>query len=336
MTRVIPTSPDNQVKSMLLFIFIQLVLNPMSKIIRIATRQSPLALWQAEHVRAQLLKKWPTLTIELVPMLTSGDKFLKDKLLAEGGKGLFVKELEEALLDKRADLAVHSTKDMPAALPEGLCLPVICKRDNPYDALVSTQYATIDDLPINAIIGTASLRRQSQLLAYRPDLHIKTLRGNIHTRLTKLDTEPFDAIILAAAGLERMNLQHFIKQILPDNMMLPSCGQGALSIECRADDPETQHFIAPLNDPMTALCVQTERMVNAQLGGNCHIPLAVFCTVTANQQIYLRARLLNSNGTIQISHAQTAPYEEATVLATQCTQAFLAKGAAALISTHYE
>ena len=308
----------------------------MSNIIRIATRQSPLALWQAEHVRGELLKEWPNFIIELVPMITSGDKFLKDKLLAAGGKGLFVKELEEALLDKRADLAVHSTKDMPAALPEGLSLPVICKRDNPYDALVSTRYATLAELPHHALVGTASLRRQSQLLAHRPDLHIKTLRGNIHTRLAKLETEPFDAIILAAAGLERMNLHQSIKEILPDSIMLPSCGQGALSIECRTDDLKIQQLIAPLNDPITALCVQTERMVNAQLGGNCHVPLAVFCTVTADQQLYLRARLLSGDGTVQIAHAQTASFEKATALATQCTQALLAKGAAALISAHYE
>jgi len=199
-----------------------------------------------------LLEKWPMHTIELLPMVTSGDKFLKDKLLAEGGKGLFVKELEEALLDKRAalldkraDLAVHSTKDMPAMLPEGLCLSAICKRDNPSDALISLNYYSIDALPPGAIIGTSSLRRQSQLLAYRPDFIIKTLRGNINTRLAKLGAGEYDAIILAAAGLERMGYEGLITQILSENIMLPTCGQGALCIESRTDDAEIAALMMP-------------------------------------------------------------------------------------------
>lgn len=305
----------------------------MQKTIRIATRQSPLALWQAQHIREQLIQLWPDLTIELLPMITSGDKFLKDKLLAAGGKGLFVKELEEALLDKRADLAVHSTKDMPSFLPPGLSLPVICKRDNPFDAMISTQYSSLQSLPTNAIIGTASLRRQSQLLAYRPDLQIKTLRGNIQTRLSKLEAEEFDAIILAASGLERMNLHASITELLPDNIMLPTCGQGALSIECRTDDGEIQEIIAPLNDSLSSLCVHTERQVNAQLGGNCHVPLAVFCNPTQDKMLSLRARLLSVDGKVEMSHSQTAPYEQASFLATQCTDALLAQGAAALINS---
>ncbi len=305
-----------------------------SRTLAIATRQSPLALWQANHIREQLLKLWPKLHVELVPMVTSGDKFLKDKLLAVGGKGLFVKELEEALLDKRADLAVHSTKDMPALLPSGLSLSVICKRDNPFDALISHHYPNLNALPSQAIVGTASLRRQSQLLAYRPDLQIKTLRGNIQTRLGKLQAGEYDAIILAASGLERMNLQDSITELLSDELMLPTCGQGALCIESRTEDTEVQELIKPLNDPSSALCVQTERLVNAQLGGNCHVPLAVFCTITEENQLYLRARLLSTDGIVSISHSQTASQEQANLLARQCTESLFAQGAASLLSTN--
>lgn len=302
-----------------------------AKTLRIATRQSPLALWQANHIRSQLLQHWPHLTIELVPMLTSGDKFLKDKLQAAGGKGLFVKELEEALLDKRADLAVHSTKDMPAFLPPGLILPVICRRDNPFDALLSPNYPTLQALPHGAVIGTASLRRQSQLLAYRPDFKIKTLRGNIQTRMAKLHAGEYDAIILAAAGLERMNLGQQITALLADELMLPTCAQGALSIECREEDLEVQELLAPLNDANTALCVRTERLVNAQLGGNCHVPLAVFCTLNENQQLHLRARLLSIDGRQVLSFSQTGAQEDASLLARQCTDSLLAQGGATLL-----
>ncbi len=304
-----------------------------SKTIRIATRQSPLALWQANHVRELLLKQWPSLTIELLPMVTSGDKFLKDKLLAAGGKGLFVKELEEALLDKRADFAVHSTKDMPAELPQGLTLAVICKRHNPLDAFISNRFSTIDTLPEKAIVGTSSLRRQSQLLAYRPDLQIKTLRGNINTRLSKLDAGEYDAIILAAAGLERMGMEGKITAFLTDEMMLPTCGQGALCIECRTDDLEIQQLIGTLNDPDSALCIHTERSVNAQLGGSCHVPLAVFCTITKNDQIILKAKILNLDGSQIIEDLQTGEKSQALLLAKQCTQNLMDKGALTLLDS---
>ncbi|WP_173238569.1 hydroxymethylbilane synthase [Legionella antarctica] len=305
----------------------------ISKKIRIATRQSPLALWQANFVREQLLKQWPDLTIELLPMVTSGDKFLMDKLLAVGGKGLFVKELEDALLNNRADIAVHSTKDMPAELPAGLHLAVICERHNPFDALISTRYGCLDELPCQAIVGTASLRRQSQLLAYRSDLQIKTLRGNINTRLAKLESGEYDAIILAAAGLERMSLEHVITEQLSDEIMLPTCGQGALCIECRTDDQEIQQLIASLNDPVSSLCVQTERSVNAQLGGNCQVPLAVFCTVTSTNQLFLRAKILNPEGTQSIYDSQKGAVEQAPDLAKRCTESLLTKGAADLLDS---
>lgn len=303
------------------------------KIIRIATRQSPLALWQANHVRELLLKQWPNTTIELLPMVTSGDTFQKDKLLAVGGKGLFVKELEEALLDKRADIAVHSTKDMLAEFPNGLTIAAICKRDNPFDALISRQYSSLDTLPQHAVIGTSSLRRQSQLLAYRPDLQIKTLRGNINTRLEKLDSGEYQAIILAASGLERMGFESSISQLLSDEIMLPACGQGALCIECRIDDLEIQEFISGLNDPTSALCVSTERRVNAQLGGNCHVPLAVFCTITPSNQLLLRAKIISIDGSKCIQDSQQGTSDQAQMLADQCTQSLFAKGAGELLDS---
>lgn len=304
-----------------------------SRIIRIATRQSPLALWQANYVRQLLLNKWPKLNIELLPMTTSGDKFLKDKLLAVGGKGLFVKELEEALLDKRADFAVHSSKDMPAEFPHGLCLAAICKRDNPFDALVSHHYTSLQTLPERAIIGTASLRRQSQLLAYRSDLCVKPLRGNINTRLEKLRAGEYQAIILAASGLERMGFTHAITEQLPTEIMLPACGQGALAIECRTDDQETLALVAELNDPISSLCVHTERQVNAQLGGNCHIPLAVFCTPIEKNQLLLQAKILTIDGSQTIADTQMGSFAQATNMADRCSQSLIAQGAANLLAS---
>lgn len=303
------------------------------KIIRIATRESPLALWQANHVKTRLSAHWPMLSFELVPMTTSGDRILKNKLQSFGGKGLFVKELEEALLDKRADLAVHSTKDMPAEFPEGLTLKAICNRDNPFDALISPQFKTLDALPHAAIVGTASLRRQSQLLAYRPDLQIKPLRGNINTRLAKLESGQFQAIILAAAGLERMNLTSYMTQLLPEELMLPACGQGALCIESRIDDEDIAQVVSKLDEPISSLCVRTERLVNAKLGGNCHVPLAVYCTVTPAQELFLRAKVLALDGSVCLYDGQKGAMEEADLLAHRCTQALLDKGAAKLLGS---
>ena len=300
------------------------------RIIRIATRKSPLALWQANHVRQLLLQHWPDRVFELVPLVTSGDQFLKDTLQAVGGKGLFVKELEEAMLDKRACLAVHSSKDMPVDFPPGLFLAAVCTRDNPFDAFVSNQYATIDALPPKAIVGTASLRRQSQLLAYRPDLDIQSLRGNVNTRLAKLDSGDYQAIILAAAGLERLGFEDRITQILPQDIMLPSCGQGTLCIESRVDDMEIQELVSPLNDPLSALCLKTERQVNAQLGGNCHTPLAVFSQVL-EQKFILKAKLSTPDGRLCIEDYQQGPLSAALSLASQCATALLNKGAAKLL-----
>lgn len=303
------------------------------KLLRIATRKSPLALWQANHIRTELLNHWPELNIELVPMQTSGDQFLKDKLLAVGGKGLFVKELEEALLDNRADLAVHSMKDVPAAFPEGLSLAAICQRHTPFDALLSPDYSSLQDLPLGATVGTSSLRRQSQLLALRPDLNILPLRGNIHTRIQKLKSKEYSAIILAIAGLERMGIHEMVQQVLAPEIMLPACGQGALGIECRANDQTLLDLIAPLHHLPSALCVNSERLVNALLGGNCHVPLAVYCEQTTTSQLQLRAKVATPDGRIIISNRQCGPSNAATQLAETCANELLANGAAALLAT---
>ena len=300
--------------------------------LRIATRKSPLALWQADFVAQRLKQFWPDLDIQLVPMSTSGDRFLIDKLLAVGGKGLFVKELEEAILDGRADIAVHSMKDVPAQFPEGLTLGAILERHSPLDALVSTGHLKLAELAPGSCIGTSSLRRQAQLLAYRPDLSVKTLRGNIQTRLDKLKQGEYQAIILAAAGLERMNLQDQISEIINPALMLPACGQGALGIEYRLQDTKIQELIAPLNDESTALCVHTERAVNALLGGNCHVPLAVFCQLDGNGELHLQAKVLNSLGSEFIVDEQRGSASIADDLANQCSESLLSKGAARLLA----
>ena len=216
--------------------------------LNIATRQSPLALWQAEHIKARLENLYPDLSVNLVTMVTKGDKILDTPLAKIGGKGLFVKELEQALFDQRADIAVHSLKDVPMQLPEGLMLGAYCQRAAPTDAFVSNQYQSLEQLPEGAIVGTSSLRRQCQLKAYRPDLRIESLRGNVGTRLGKLDAGEYDAIILATSGLQRMGLDERIRSELSIDISLPAVGQGALAIECREGDEAVLALLAPLND----------------------------------------------------------------------------------------
>lgn len=245
----------------------------------IATRKSPLALWQAYHIQNRLQALHSDLNVELLEMSTKGDHILDVPLAKVGGKGLFVKELEQALYDGRADIAVHSMKDVPMVLPEGLVLPVICDRESPFDAFVSNHYAHVDELPNGAVVGTSSLRRQAQLLAARPDLTIKFLRGNVGSRLAKLDAGDYDAIILAAAGLQRLELGQRIRHTLAPELSLPAVGQGALGIECRAGDPETQALIQPLHDEHTAITVMAERGMNRRLEGGCQVPIAGFATL---------------------------------------------------------
>jgi hydroxymethylbilane synthase len=304
------------------------------KHLRIATRKSPLALWQANHAREKLLEHWPDLTVELLPMTTSGDRFFDKNLLEIGGKGLFVKELETALLNHEADFAVHSMKDMPADMPDGLTLHTIFSRQNPLDAFVSNQFPTLNSLPKNAIIGTSSLRRASQLLALRPDLVIEPIRGNLGTRLKKLDAGPYHALILAAAGLERLQLDARIQETLPETVMLPAPGQGALGIECRADDTALHALLKPLHDSNTANTVAAERLVNKSLGGNCHTPIAIYCRTSGNHQLTLNTLIASPDGKHIIRDTQTGSENGAQQLAEAAVQALKQKNAHALLSRH--
>lgn len=261
----------------------------------IATRKSPLALWQAEFIKAELERHHPGLQVALLPMTTKGDVILDSPLSKIGGKGLFVKELEHALLNGEADIAVHSMKDVPMHFPEGLCLGPICEREDPRDAFVSNRYARIDDLPQGAVVGTSSLRRQCQLQKYRPDLQIKSLRGNVNTRLAKLDAGEFDAIILAASGLRRLGLGERIRDAISPEVSLPACGQGALGIELRSNDAATAALVAVLHHEPTARCVVAERAMNTRLNGGCQVPIAGFAEL-ADGRLRLRGLVGSVDG----------------------------------------
>lgn len=265
--------------------------------INIATRQSPLALWQAEHIKTRLEQLYPNMSVNLVPMVTKGDKILDTPLAKIGGKGLFVKELEQALLEKRADIAVHSLKDVPMALPDGLTLGAYCERERPTDAFVSNQFTSLDNLPYGAKLGTSSLRRQCQIQQQRPDLQIISLRGNVGTRLAKLDAGEYDAIILATSGLMRLGLDERIRHELDPDICLPAVGQGALAIECRADDMATLDLLKPLNHDISKICVIAERAMNRQLQGGCQVPIAGFATLE-NGQLLLKGRVGSLDGKI--------------------------------------
>ena len=253
--------------------------------VRIATRNSALALWQAEEVSRLLQQLHPGLSVELIKMTTSGDRLLQKSLATLGGKGLFIKELEHGLLENQADIAVHSMKDVPVELPPELHLPVMLKRENPYDALVSSQYATLEALPVHATLGTSSLRRACQLKASFPNLEIKLLRGNVSTRLAKLDQGDYDAILLAAAGLKRLGLMQRVRTCLTVEQMVPAIGQGAIGIECRRDDPRIESLIQPLNHEETHICVLAERAVSQTLLGGCQLPIAGFAELDHEQLV---------------------------------------------------
>lgn len=292
----------------------------------IATRESALALWQANWVKAQLEKIHPQLTVNLLGLTTQADKMLATPLFKIGGKGLFVKELEEALLDGRADIAVHSMKDVPMVFPAGLCLPVVCEREEPRDAFVSNQFNSVAALPTGAVVGTSSLRRQSQLLAMRPDLQIVPLRGNVNTRLAKLDQGDFTAIILAAAGLKRLNLADRIRAYFDFDVMLPAAGQGILGIECRAGDTETERLIQPLNDRIASHAATAERAMCRFLGGGCHVPIAAFAEVGA-AEMTLRGLVATPDGKIILQVEQTDVHQHAEQLGINVAKALIAKGA---------
>lgn len=266
--------------------------------LRIATRKSQLAMWQAEHVRDRLIAANPGLEVELIALSTKGDKILDTPLSKIGGKALFVKELEEAMLDGRADIAVHSMKDVPMHFPEGLGLSVILEGADPSDAFVSNHYKSVDELPEGSRVGTASLRRGLQLREARPDLEILNLRGNVQTRLGKLDAGDFDAIILATSGLKRLGLEARIAQALPPEICLPACGQGALGIECRLHDPELTALLAPLDDADTATRVRAERAMNTRLEGGCQVPIGGHAVLDkASETLWLRGLVGNPEGT---------------------------------------
>ncbi|ERH28427.1 hydroxymethylbilane synthase [Aggregatibacter sp. oral taxon 458 str. W10330] len=304
------------------------------KTLKIATRQSPLALWQANYVKDRLQQLYPDLTIELVPMVTKGDVILDSPLAKIGGKGLFVKELENALLNKEADIAVHSMKDVPMQFPEGLGLAVICQREDPRDAFVSHSYRTFAELPQGAVVGTSSLRRQCQLKALRPDLDIRSLRGNVGTRLSKLDNGDYDAIILASAGLIRLGLADRIASFIDVEQSLPAAGQGAVGIECRTDDMQVQALLAPLADAETTYCVRAERAMNNHLQGGCQVPIGGYA-VLQQGQLYLRALVGDIDGSRIIRAEGKSPVENAEALGVQIAEQLLAQGADKILQAIY-
>jgi len=306
----------------------------MSREIRIATRKSALALWQAEYVKARLEASHPGLVVSLVPMVSRGDKLLDAPLAKIGGKGLFVKELETALMENEADIAVHSMKDVPMEFPSGLGLYCICEREDPRDAFVSNRYDSLDALPPGSVVGTSSLRRQAQLLARRPDLKIQFLRGNVNTRLAKLDAGEYDAIILAAAGLIRLGFGERIRSSIGVDESLPAGGQGAVGIECRTDDAELHQLLACLNDPQTATRVTAERALNRHLNGGCQVPIACYA-VLEGDQLWLRGLVGQPDGTQLLRAEGRAPAEQAEALGVQVAEALLAQGAAQILKTVY-
>ncbi|GAA5013465.1 hydroxymethylbilane synthase [Acinetobacter puyangensis] len=305
-------------------------------VLKIATRQSPLALWQAEYIQQRLQQHYPTLKVELVKFVTQGDKILDTPLAKIGGKGLFVKELEAALLDGRADIAVHSMKDVPMQLPEGLSLPVICEREDPFDAFVSNSYVSFDQLPHGAVVGTSSLRRRSQLLAKRPDLDIRDLRGNVGTRLSKLDAGQYDAIILASAGLKRLGLGDRIAHRIAPEISLPAVGQGALGLECRSNDHQILDYIDFLIHNETSACVRAERAFNAYLEGGCQVPIAAFAQLQDNGILSIEGRVGSADGETLLVATQQGDVEQAEQLGVALAQDLLHQGAGELLQALYQ
>ncbi len=306
----------------------------LSRTIRIATRKSALALWQAEYVKAKLVEHYPSITVELVPMSTQGDKILDTPLAKIGGKGLFIKELEVAMLEGRADIAVHSMKDVPVAFPDGFGLHAICERENPFDAFVSNHYNSLDALPQGAVVGTSSLRRQCQIRKYRPDLVIKDLRGNVNTRLAKLDNGEYDAIILASAGLIRLEMASRIRMPLPADISLPAVGQGAVGIECRNDDEELIALLQALNHEDTHTRVSAERAMNERLEGGCQVPIGSFATLDG-EALTLTGMVGKPDGSTLLFASVTSPRDKAIDIGVEVAEALLAQGAGDILQALY-
>src|SRR3990167_2818 len=302
----------------------------MKKTLKIATRKSPMALYQAKFVQDQLEKFHPNLTCELVEFQTDGDRFLDKPLTNIGGKALFVKALEQGLYQGEADIAVHCVKDMPCELPEGLVMAAVLKRDNPCDAFVSNDYASLEVLPIQSVVGTSSPRRASQLLRLRPDIHIKPLRGNVLSRLEKLDEKEFDAILLAVAGLERLSIAHRIAQRLDPYVFVPAIGQGALCVECLASRTDLLTYLRPLHDKATAVAIIAERRVNQILQGGCHAALGAHA-VLSGQDLHLSAMVLSQDGVETIYAQGIDDQSQAQQLGEKIADDLLRQGARALL-----
>lgn len=313
---------------------IKTVTSMLDNVLRIATRQSPLALWQAHYVKQRLEACHEGLRVELVPMVTRGDVILDTPLAKVGGKGLFVKELELALLEDRADIAVHSMKDVPVDFPEGLGLVTICEREDPRDAFVSNRYDSLDALPQGSIVGTSSLRRQCQLAESRPDLVIRSLRGNVGTRLGKLDNGQYDAIILAVAGLKRLGLESRIKVALPPEQSLPAVGQGAVGIECRLDDTRTHALLAPLNHNETVIRVQAERAMNTRLEGGCQVPIGSYAELI-DGELWLRALVGAPDGSQMVRGERRGRPQDAEQLGISLAEELLDNGAREILADVY-
>lgn len=303
------------------------------RVYRIATRKSQLALWQAEHVADALRRAHPGIRLELLPLSTQGDHILDVPLAKIGGKGLFVKELETAMIEGRADLAVHSMKDVPMDLPEELCLGAILPREDPLDAFVSNRFATLAELPLGACVGTSSLRRQCQLRAARPDLRIADLRGNVNTRLRKLDDGEYDAIVLAAAGLLRLGMAPRIRERLAIDQSLPAVGQGAIGVEVRADDAQLLALLRSLDDADCATAVRAERALNRTLHGGCQVPIAAHAMFSADRrELHLRALVGSLDGRTIVRTEQRGDPVDAEAMGVRGGNELLARGAAAILS----
>lgn len=304
------------------------------KTLRLGTRKSQLALWQAEYVRAQLMRHHPGLRVELVTMTTEGDRILDRSLAKIGGKGLFIKELEQGLLEGNTDIAVHSMKDVTATLPPLLHIPVVCEREDPRDAFISNRYDSLAALPKGARVGTSSLRRQCQLREAHPHLEILTLRGNVNTRLSKLDAGEYEAILLAVAGVKRLGMETRIRERLDTRVSLPAVGQGAVSIECRIDDKSTNELIAPLNHRATQLCVTAERAMNAHLDGGCQVPIGGYAELHGDM-LHLRGLVGEPDGSRLLRAEIRGASAQAETLGAQLAQELLAKGAKIILDKVY-
>jgi len=308
----------------------------MSRTLTIATRESPLALWQAEYVRDALRRAHPGLDVQMLGITSRGDQLLDAPLAKVGGKGLFVKELEEALLDGRADIAVHSMKDVPMEFPTGLGLGVICAREDPSDAFVSDRFEALESLPAGSVVGTSSLRRECQLRARRPDLEIRFLRGNVNTRLRKLEEGEYDAIILASAGLIRLGFAARIAQRLDLEDSLPAGGQGAVGIELRVDDTEARSLLQSLHHDATAQCVTAERALNRRLQGGCQVPIACYAErVGSAGELWLRGLVGRPDGSLVLRADARAPASDAETLGVRVAEDLLSQGAAGILAEVY-